>query len=101
MTQTTELPRRRQEQVNAYFRSQSAYWTEIYRSGDVAGEVYRQRQAAALAWIAGVGLAPGARVLEIGCGAGFLAVALAQRGLRVQAIDPSEAMVERARGHAA
>src|SRR5260370_31806331 len=43
----------------------------------------------------------GSRVLEIGCGAGFLAVALAQRGLRVQAIDPAEAMVELARRHAA
>jgi 2-polyprenyl-3-methyl-5-hydroxy-6-metoxy-1,4-benzoquinol methylase len=92
--------RQQQEKVNAYFRSQSLYWKEVYSSGGVAGKVYRERQAAALAWIESLGLMPGARVLEIGCGAGFLSVALAQRGLRVQAIDPTEAMVELARRHA-
>jgi 2-polyprenyl-3-methyl-5-hydroxy-6-metoxy-1,4-benzoquinol methylase len=92
--------RRQQEKVNAYFRSQSLYWKEVYSSSGVAGKVYRERQAAALAWIESLGLMPGSRVLEIGCGAGFLSVALAQRGLRVQAIDPAEAMVELARRHA-
>ncbi len=92
--------RRQQEKVNAYFRSQSSYWKEVYASGGVAGKVYRERQAAALAWIESLSLMPGSRVLEIGCGAGFLSVALAQRGLRVQAIDPAEAMVELARRHA-
>ena len=92
---------RQQEKVSAYFQSMSSYWTDIYDSGSVQGKVYRERQAAALAWIESLGLMPGSRVLEIGCGAGFLAVALAQRGLRVQAIDPAEAMVELARRHAA
>ncbi len=92
--------RRQQEKVNAYFQSQSSYWKDIYASGGVAGNVYQERQAAALAWIERLGLMPGSRVLEIGCGAGFLSVALAQRGLRVQAIDPAEAMVELARRHA-
>jgi ubiquinone/menaquinone biosynthesis C-methylase UbiE len=92
--------RRQQEKVNAYFRSQSSYWKGVYSSGGVAGNVYRERQAAALDWIESLGLMPQARVLEIGCGAGFLSVALAQRGLRVQAIDPAEAMVELARRHA-
>src|SRR6266446_7867671 len=89
-----------QQQVNAYFQSQSAYWEDIYSSSGVQGEIYRDRQAAALAWIDSLSLMPGSRVLEIGCGAGFLSVALAQRGLRVQAIDPAEAMVELARRHA-
>jgi 2-polyprenyl-3-methyl-5-hydroxy-6-metoxy-1,4-benzoquinol methylase len=91
--------RRQQEKVNAYFRSQSLYWKEVYSSGGVAGKTYQERQAAALAWIESLALTPGSRVLEIGCGAGFLSVALAQRGLRVQAIDPAEAMVELARRH--
>ena len=39
---------------------------------------------------------PGARVLDIGCGPGQLAVELAQRGLRVTATDLDPAMVERA-----
>jgi ubiquinone/menaquinone biosynthesis C-methylase UbiE len=46
------------------------------------------------------GLAPGARVLEIGCGTGQLTTALAQRGLQVEAIDPGPRMVEIARRHA-
>src|SRR5258708_4342001 len=93
--------RRQQEKVNAYFRSQSSYWKEVYASGGVAGKVYRERQAAALAWIESLVLMPGSRVLEIGCGAGFLAVALAQRGLCVKAIDSAEAMVWLARRRAA
>src|SRR5713226_7399291 len=90
-----------QQQVNAYFQSQSSYWEDIYSSSGVQGEIYRDRQAAALAWIDSLALAPGSQVLEIGCGAGFMAVALAQRGFRVQAIDAAEAMVELARRHAA
>jgi ubiquinone/menaquinone biosynthesis C-methylase UbiE len=46
------------------------------------------------------GLAPGARALEIGCGTGQLTTALAERGLRVEAIDPGPHMVEIARRHA-
>src|SRR6266699_3312607 len=89
-----------QERVNAYFQSQSLYWKEVYSSGGVEGKIYRERQEAALKWIESLALKPGSRVLEIGCGAGFLAVALAQHGLRVQAIDPAEATVELARRHA-
>ena len=39
-------------------------------------------------------------MLEVGCGAGFMSVALAERGFRVQAIDSVDAMVEQARQHA-
>src|SRR5712691_6605241 len=90
-----------QEQVNAYFQSQSSYWKDIYASSGVQGEIYRDRQAAVLAWIDSLALAPGSKVLEIGCGAGFMAVALAERGFHVHAIDSTEAMVELARQHAA
>ena len=89
-----------QENVNAYFQSQASFWKDIYTRDSVQAEIYRERQAAVLAWIDGLALAPGSQVLEIGCGAGFLSIALAQRGLRVQAIDPAEAMVEQARRHA-
>ncbi|MFZ0385521.1 MAG: class I SAM-dependent methyltransferase [Solirubrobacteraceae bacterium] len=43
------------------------------------------------------GLAPGARVLEIGCGTGQLTRALLARGLRVVAVEPGEQLVARAR----
>ncbi len=90
-----------QEQVNAYFQSQSSVWKNIYTSDDVYAQIHQDRHAAALAWIDSLTLAPGSPVLEIGCGAGFMAIALAQRRLRVQAIDSTEAMIEQARWSAA
>lgn len=42
----------------------------------------------------------GARVVDLGCGAGHLAVHLAQRGMAVTAADFSPAMLERARRRA-
>ena len=89
-----------QENVTAYFQSQASFWKDIYTRGSVHAEIYRERQAAVLAWIDSLALAPGSRVLEIGCGAGFLSIALALQGLRVCAIDPARAMVEQTRRHA-
>jgi 2-polyprenyl-6-hydroxyphenyl methylase / 3-demethylubiquinone-9 3-methyltransferase len=43
----------------------------------------------------------GARVLDVGCGGGLLAEALAARGAQVTAIDLAPAMIETARLHAA
>ncbi len=43
-------------------------------------------------------LAPGSRVLEVGCGAGALAAALGAAGHRVVAVDRSEGRVAEARG---
>src|SRR5438132_344051 len=90
-----------QEEVNTYFQAQLSYWKDIYAENSVQAEIYRARQARALAWIDELALAAGSHVLEIGCGAGFLSVALAQRGWRVHAIDSAEAMDELARQHAA
>lgn len=89
-----------QAEVNSYFQVRSTYWKDVYTANDVEAEIYRDRQAAALAWIDGLALAPGSRVLEIGCGAGFLSIALAGRGLCVHAIDPAEPMVELTRRQA-
>jgi SAM-dependent methyltransferase len=44
---------------------------------------------------------PGARVLDLGCGTGSDALALAEAGRRVHGVDVSAGMIEQARGRAA
>ena len=90
-----------QEKVNAYFQSRSSFWKDIYASGGVFAEIIQERHATVLAWIESLALAPESQVLEVGCGAGFMAIALAQRGFRVHAIDSVETMIEQARRQAA
>lgn len=89
-----------QEQVNTYFQSQSSFWKDIYTSSDVYARIHQHRHAASLAWIDDLSLAPGSQVLEIGCGAGFMSIALARKGLNVLAIDSTQAMLEQARQNA-
>jgi 2-polyprenyl-3-methyl-5-hydroxy-6-metoxy-1,4-benzoquinol methylase len=101
MNETSVSSRQQQEKVNAHFQAQSSYWKDIYARNTVYAELYRARLATTLAWIDDLALAPGSRVLEVGCGAGFLSVALAKRGLRVHAIDSAESMVELTRQQAA
>ncbi len=90
----------RQEKVNAYFRSKSSHWKDVYSIGGVQAEIIRDRHEAVLGWVDSLALASGSQILEIGCGAGVMAVALAQRGCHVHAIDSAQAMVELARQHA-
>jgi 2-polyprenyl-6-hydroxyphenyl methylase / 3-demethylubiquinone-9 3-methyltransferase len=52
-------------------------------------------------YIAGRCVLDGARVLDVGCGGGLLAEALARRGAKVTGIDLAPAMIETARLHAA
>ena len=84
---------RRQDRTDAYFGERSAYWNDIYAEGGVQAIVYRKRMRAALAWIDALGLDPGARVLEVGCGAGLATLELARRGYAVHGIDSSAEMV--------
>ena len=89
-----------QSDVNAYFQAASSYWQEVYTIPGVQAEIIRDRHNAVLDWVDGLALPPDARVLEVGCGAGFMSIALANRGFRVCAIDSVAAMVELARGNA-
>lgn len=91
---------RQQEKVDEYFQSQSTFWKEIYTSNGIYAEIHRNRYATVLSWIQNLMLTPDSKVLELGCGAGLLAVALAQQGIHVLAIDSVENMVEQARRHA-
>jgi len=89
-----------QERIDAYFASRSSYWRDIYGEDGVQAAIYRDRQAAALAWVDRLALEADARALDIGCGAGFMTVALAERGFRVDAVDPVPAMVDLTRERA-
>lgn len=100
MQQFADPPLQHQEQANAYFQDHTGFWKQIYASSGVYAEIHKERHATALNWIDSLALPANARVLEIGCGAGLLAVDLARRGLRVQAIDAVEAMIEQARQYA-
>ena len=46
------------------------------------------------------GVAPGARVLDVACGAGLVAIPLADQGYRVDGVDLSEGSIEAARRRA-
>ena len=87
--------------VNAYFQGAARYWEEVYRGHDLQSLIYQQRRLVALAWVDKLLLPPGTAILEVGCGAGLVAVALAQRGFTVEAIDTSTAMLEQTRRLAA
>lgn len=83
-----------QKNVNTHFDSTVSYWDQVYREDDLQGRIYRNRQTAVLTYIDAAARRPGARVLEIGCGAGHLTMQLAERGLHIEAIDASPAMVQ-------
>jgi len=87
--------------VDLYFEATSSYWDDVYRRDDVDSLIYRQRSDIALSWVDHLGLRPGSAVLEVGCGAGLVAVALARRGFNVHATDTVTAMIELARTRAA
>ena len=84
-----------QERVDSYFDSRSSYWAEIYKARSVEGVIYQCRMAAVLEWIDDLMLPKRSIILEVGCGAGLMTIQLAHRGYVVDAIDSSEAMVER------
>ncbi|MFD6179515.1 class I SAM-dependent methyltransferase, partial [Isoptericola sp. NPDC060282] len=69
----------------------AAAWADLW--GGVAAPVWPPLLAAA-------GVAPGARVLDVGCGSGELLARLAGGGARATGVDPAPAMVRLARERA-
>lgn len=93
MIVTNENPSSEQKLVDEYFKTESTFWTKIYRTKDVLGVVYQQRHAIAIRYVDELMLPKNTGILEIGCGAGFMTVALAQKGFSVNAIDSVPAMI--------
>jgi ubiquinone/menaquinone biosynthesis C-methylase UbiE len=83
-----------QRDVNAYFDAAAPYWDRVYVGEELQDVIYQRRQDAVLAAVDAAAPGPGARGLEIGSGAGRLTVELARRGLRLDTLDASAAMVQ-------
>jgi len=88
-----EEPGAYEQGVTAHFDATALYWQAIYDDPRLQGEIFRERQRAALALVAKLELPAEASVLEIGCGAGLLTLELARLGYSVHAVDASETMV--------
>ena len=86
--------------MDEHFQAESTFWRDTYLRNDALGIINRQRQSAALKYVDELPFPKTARVLEIGCGAGFFTIALARRGFAVEAADHSPAMVELTWRHA-
>jgi D-aspartate ligase len=97
----SSLEAARQELVTTRFETHARFWEEVYRGRDVFSVIHQYRLALALECVDRLGLPQGARVLEIGSGAGLAAVALARRGFQVETVDTTAAMLQVVRRHAA
>jgi 2-polyprenyl-3-methyl-5-hydroxy-6-metoxy-1,4-benzoquinol methylase len=84
----------RQERIDAHFDAKSRYWKDLYDEKTLYGVIHQQRRELALRWLDECSLPSGARVIDVGCGAGVLAVDLAARGYLVDGIDASQAMID-------
>jgi len=90
-----------QQEVNNYFESASEYWKDIYSDERLIPRIYQDRHNTALDWISQLGLHADARILEVGCGAGQITIALTRHGHTVDAMDPTTAMLQTTRREAA
>ncbi len=91
---TSTSARSQLDRIEAYFGSNAADWQNLYvQPRRVNDWVLAERRQFAVDAIA-QHVAPGARILDAGCGAGLVALDLVQRGFFVHGIDIAEGMLE-------
>jgi ubiquinone/menaquinone biosynthesis C-methylase UbiE len=89
-----------QREVNRWYEGHAELWRDIYQQVSVSSRIRQHRLSLALAYVDSLRLPAGARVLDLGSGAGLATTALARRGQAVVAVDPAWAMVRLAREQA-
>jgi ubiquinone/menaquinone biosynthesis C-methylase UbiE len=94
MKTSRDSAHRHQRRIDEHFDAKSRYWKELYEEDTLLGVIHQQRRELALQWVDGCRLPGGSRGIDVGCGAGVLAVSLARRGYVVDGIDTSQAMIE-------
>lgn len=90
----------RQAPVTQHFQADAPFWQDVYSRHDVFSVIHRERAARAVLEVDRLAIPAGSHVLEIGCGAGLLAVQLARRGFDVEATDSTPAMIDLTRENA-
>jgi ubiquinone/menaquinone biosynthesis C-methylase UbiE len=92
---------RQEDRVSEHFDTSSSEWDDLYHGHSLNAMVFQQRSSFALDWIDRLSLSQGSQILDLGCGAGWSSIALAERGYRVSSIDASQVMIDTTRRNAA
>ena len=82
-----------QQRIDKHFDASAQHWKDLYQDRSLEGVIHQHRRSVALRWIEGLALSTPVRVLEVGCGAGLVAMDLARHGYDVDCIDTSKEMV--------
>jgi ubiquinone/menaquinone biosynthesis C-methylase UbiE len=83
-----------QKMVDRLFNDKAVYWAKIYDEKSVYAIIHQQRLTFALNYVDELSIRKTSPILEIGCGAGFMAIELAKRGFEVEATDNVPAMIK-------
>ncbi len=97
----TKNEEREQTLVNTLFDDRSDFWRDLYKERNVFAFIHQQRHTVALSFFDELRLPTEARILEIGCGAGWFSIDLARRGYTVEATDTADAMIGMVAKHSA